>query len=214
MRREEPAQVLDWLEELRQSTTTRQACAALLVPPVWYYRRRAAPATAQPITVAPRPQPAHALNMEERSQVRLTLNSARFMDQTPRSVYATLLDEGQYLCHWRTMYRILDEHGEVRERRRLRRLEQPAQPRLVARAVNEVWSWDITRLPGLHRGRFFYLYVMLDLFSRFVVGWMLARQENKHLGGHFVAATCRQWAIAADQLTVHSDRGNPMPPLR
>lgn len=212
MRRRQPEQVLDWLEELRPCASTRQACAALLVPPVWYYRRRTA-ATAPPPSAAvalSRPQPAHALSLAERSQVRLTLNSERFMDQTPRGVYAALLDEGQYLCHWRTMYRILAAHDEVRERRRLRRHPHPARPQLVARAVNEVWSWDITRLPGPQRGLFFFLYVMLDLFSRFVVGWMVAGREGSAPAAHFVAATCQRQGIAPGQLTIHSDRGSPM----
>lgn len=200
---------MTWVDELRQQVPTRRACAALTVPPAWYYRQRA---SSSPAITAParRPTPAHALSEAECRQVRDTLNSERFQDEAPRTVYAALLDEGEYLCHWRTMYRILAAHDEVRERRRLRRQNRPAQPQLVARAANDVWSWDITRLPGAGRGHFFFLYVMLDLFSRFVVGWMIARRESKALAEHFVAATCQQQGITPGQLTIHSDRGNPM----
>ena len=199
-----------WVDGLRAQMSAQQACAALAVPRSWYYRARRSknePANAQPPA---RPSPAHALSEAEKQTVRQTLNSSRFQDQTPRTVYATLLDEGTYLCHWRTMYRILDEHDEVHERRAVRERAKPSRPQLVARGINQVWSWDITRLRGTGRGIYYYLYVMLDVFSRFVVGWMLADRENQALGTHFVATTCAQHAIAAEQLTIHSDRGNPM----
>jgi putative transposase len=209
MRRERPEQVIEWVDELRQQVPTRRACGALTVPPAWYYRQRTpAPSTAR--ALARRPTPAHALSEAERRQVRETLNRERFQDEAPRTVYATLLDEEKYLCHWRTMYRILAVYDEVRERRRLRRQNRPAKPQLVARAANDVWSWDITRLPGAKRGPFFFLYVMLDLFSRFVVGWMVARRESKALAEHFVASTYLRQGITPGQLTVHSDRGSPM----
>jgi putative transposase len=208
MRHEQPTQVMDWVDELRQTIPARHACAALTVPPAWYYRQR--PPAAVATGLVRRPTPAHALSETERQQVRSTLNSERFLDQAPRTVYAALLDKGEYLCHWRTMYRILTAYDEVRERRWLRRQNRPAKPQLVARAADEVWSWDITRLPGPGRGHFFFLYVMLDLFSRFVVGWMVAERESKALAQHFVAATCQQQGIAPGQLTVHSDRGSPM----
>jgi len=209
MRREQPETVMAWVDELRQLVPTRRACAALTVPPAWYYRQRTS-ASAAVVAPARRPTPAHALSEAERQQVRTTLNSERFQDETPRTVYATLLDEDKYLCHWRTMYRILTAHDEVRERRQLRRQNRPARPQLVARAANDVWSWDITRLPGPGRGHFFFLYVMLDLFSRFVVGWMVAQRESKALAEYFVAATCQQQGITPGQLTIHSDRGSPM----
>ena len=209
MRREQPEQVIEWVDELRQQVPARRACAALTVPPAWYYRRRTSvPSTAT--VLVRRPTPAHALSEAERRQVRETLNSERFQDEAPRTVYATLLDEEKYLCHWRTMYRILAAHEEVRERRRLRRQNRPAKPQLMARTANDVWSWDITRLPGSGRGHSFFLYVMLDLFSRFVVGWMVARRESKTLAEHFVASTYLRQGITPGQLTVHSDRGSPM----
>lgn len=199
-----------WVDQLRTQMPTQQACTALPVPRSWYYRARQTEtqrANAQPPV---RPKPTHALSETEKQTVRGTLNSMRFQDQTPRTVYATLLDEGTYLCHWRTMYRILDEHDEVRERRAVRERAKPSRPQLVARGINQVWSWDITRLQGVGRGVSYYLYVMLDVFSRFVVGWMLADRENQALGTHFVATTCDQHTIAPEQLTIHSDRGNPM----
>jgi putative transposase len=156
MRHEQPTQVMDWVDELRQTIPARHACAALTVPPAWYYRQR--PPAAVATGLVRRPTPAHALSETERQQVRSTLNSERFLDQAPRTVYAALLDKGEYLCHWRTMYRILTAYDEVRERRWLRRQNRPAKPQLVARAADEVWSWDITRLPGPGRGHFFFLY--------------------------------------------------------
>jgi putative transposase len=142
--------------------------------------------------------------------VRDILNSDRFVDCTPRTVYAQLLDEGVYLCHWRTMYRILAEHDEVRERRRQRQHPAYAKPELLATGPNQVWSWDITQLKGPAKWVHYYLYVMLDVFSRFVVGWLLAKEESAELAEQLVAESCRKQGIERDQLTLHSDRGSPM----
>ena len=148
--------------------------------------------------------------MEEKTAVRETLNSERFCDNSPREVYATLLDEGHYQCHWRTMYRILDEYGEVRERRN--QLQHPVyvKPELLATGPNQVWSWDITKLKGPATWMYYYLYVILDIFSRYVVGWMIAARETAELAEELIAATCAKEQIERDHLGLHADRGGPM----
>ena len=159
---------------------------------------------------APRPTPAHALSADERAEVREVLNSNRFMDQAPRQVYAALLDEGAYLCHWRTMYRILSAHGEVCERRLIRRHPTYKKPELLAERPNEVWSWDITHLRGPVKWSGYRLYTVLDIFSRYVVGWMIAEVESSDLAKQLIAETVRKQGIQPDQLTLHADNGSPM----
>ena len=159
---------------------------------------------------SPRPTPSHALSVAERSKVRATLNSERFMDQAPRQVYAAILDEGTYLCHWRTMYRILATHDEVRERRLIRRHPVYKKPELLALGPNQVWSWDITWLRGSHKWTSYPLYTVLDIFSRYVVGWMVAEVESSELAKQLVAATVRKQGIEPEQLTLHADNGSPM----
>ena len=151
-----------------------------------------------------------ALSDEEQSVVRETLNSPRFVDQTPRAVYATLLDAQKCLCSWRTMYRILKEHEEVRERRS--QLRHPNHPKseLVATAPKQLWSWDITKLPGPTRGVCYQLYVIIDVFSRYVPGWLLADRESATLAERLVHETCRKQNIQPNQLTLHADRGSSM----
>jgi putative transposase len=157
-----------------------------------------------------RPSPPRALSSEERATVLGQLNSERFMDQAPAQVYATLLDEGQYLCSVRTMYRILDQHDQVRERRN--QLTHPAyqKPELLATGPNQVWSWDITKLLGPAKWTYFYLYVILDIFSRYVVGWMVAARESATLAEKLIRETCQKQTIVPGQLTVHADRGSSM----
>ena len=185
------------------------ACQVLDVPRSWYYRQQAGPPVV-PIQNQPRPQPAHALSLEEKAVVETTLNSDRFSDLAPRQVYAQLLDEGRYLCHWRTMYRILAENGQVHERRPQRTPRVYHKPRLRATGPNQVWSWDITLLPGPTRGQFYYLYVILDVYSRYVVGWLLAHCESAELAEVLVAKTCAKQGIQREQLTLHADRGSVM----
>jgi putative transposase len=199
----------DLLEELAGQVGVTGACAALSVPRSWYYRQRAEPA-ARNERASQRPTPASALSEAEKADVRAVLGSPRFCEQTPREVYATLLDEGEHLCHWRTMYRILAEQGEKRDRRRQRRHPIYAKPELVARAPNQVWSWDITYLAGRGRRCFYYLYVVLDIYSRYVVGWMIASAESSWWAHELIAATCAKQGILPEQLTLHSDRGSPM----
>jgi putative transposase len=135
------------------------------------------------------------------------LNSDRFCDASPRQVYATLLDEGRYVCHWRTMYRVLEEHDEVRERRNQLRHPSYAKPELLATAANQLWSWDITKLRGPEKWTYYYLYVLLDVFSRYVVGWMIAQRESSVLAKELIETSCQRQGIDQDGLVLHSDRG-------
>jgi putative transposase len=150
------------------------------------------------------------LSRAEQATVLAMLHEPRFGDLAPAEVYATLLDEGQYLCSERTMYRILAAHHEVRERRNQLRHPAYAAPELLARQPNELWSWDITKLLGPAKWTYFYLYVMLDVFSRYVVGWMVAHGESATLAERFIYETCTRQRIAREQLTIHADRGSAM----
>jgi putative transposase len=192
-------------ERLAQKVGVKAACAQLSVPRSRVYRARLPQGAG-----APRPTPAQALSEDERRQVRATLNSERFLDKAPRQVYAALLDEGQYLCHWRTMYRVLAAHDEVRERRDQLRHPPYHKPELLATAPNQVWSWDITKLRGPVKWTYFYLYVLLDIYSRYVVGWMIAERESAHLAQELVEASCLRQDIGREQLTLHADNGGPM----
>jgi putative transposase len=142
--------------------------------------------------------------------VLAVLHSERFVDRSPGQVYATLLDEGTYLCSERTMYRILDKHQEVKERRNQRKHPQYKKPELLATGPNEVWSWDITRLKGPVKWTYFYLYVILDIFSRYAVGWMVATRETAALARQLIEETCTKQGIAPGELILHADRGSPM----
>jgi putative transposase len=185
---------------------TAQACEALGVARSTLYRRR------RPVTSKPkrRPRPHRALDENEREGVLDALHSERFVDKAPAQVWATLLDEGIYLCSIRTMYRILHAYDEVRERRNQRRHPNYAKPELLAEAPNQVWSWDITKLRGPVKWSYYYLYVILDIFSRYVVGWMLAQRESAALAKRLIAESCRKQNIEPDQLTMHADRGSSM----
>jgi len=146
----------------------------------------------------------------ERQAVLDTLHSERFLDQSPVEVHATLLEEATYLCSVRTMYRVLAVAGEVRERRDQARHPAFVKPELVATAPNQIWSWDITKLKGPAKYVYYSLYVILDLFSRYVVGWMVAAHENARLAERLIEATCGKQRIGPQQLTIHADRGAPM----
>jgi len=192
-------------EQLAPTLGLTTACAVLQVPRSSVYRAR------QPKpTLRPQPEPVRALSETEREAVHHTLNSERFADQAPREVYATLLDEGTYLCSPRTMYRVLDEHAEVRERRDQLRHPAYAKPELLATGPNRVWSWDITKLLGPAKWTYYYLYVMLDIFSRYVVGWLIADCESGSLAELLIAEACAKQQIARDHLTIHADNGGPM----
>jgi putative transposase len=144
----------------------------------------------------------------EKETVRAVLNSERFQDQAPREVYATLLDEECYLCSWRTMYRFLAENQEIRERRD--QLQHPvyAKPERLATRPNQLWSWDITKLRGPVTWTYYYLYVILDVYSRYVVGWMIAERESEELAQELIRATCIKQGIQPGQLTLHADNGS------
>jgi len=192
-------------EGLGKDIGVAKACRVMGIPRSSLYR------TYQPKQPpAPRPTPQRALDLEEKAKVRQTLNSERFWDISPREVYATLLDEDVYLCHWRTMYRILEEHDEVQERRN--QLQHPVytKPELLATAPNQVWSWDITKLKGPVTWTYYYLYVILDIFSRYAPGWMIAECESAELAEELIVATCAKEQIEPEQLTLHSDRGSAM----
>ncbi len=182
----------------------RATCAALGVAPASYYRQRRpkAPPSAR---LSPR-----ALRPEERQQVLDMLHEPRFVDVAPAEVYATLLDEERYLCAERTMYRILEANQEVRERRDQLRHPPYAAPELMASDPNELWSWDITKLKGPAKWVYYYLYVIMDVFSRYVVGWMVAHRESATLAERLIEETCERGAITRGQLTLHADRGSSM----
>ena len=196
-------------EDLAQTTGVTTACQVLNVPRSSLYRARH-PENKMPVAGKQRAKPARALCDAEKAEVRTLLNSERFQDQSPRQVYATLLDEDEYLCHWRTMYRVLDEYKEVRERRNQLRHPVYAKPELLATAPNQLWSWDITKLRGPLTGSYYYLYVMLDVFSRYVVGWLLAERESSALAKELTTAACAKQQIEPGQLTIHADRGGAM----
>ena len=194
--------------ELAPTVGAVVACFSMGVSRAWYYRRQSPPrpfAEKQPRKPSPR-----ALSEPERTEVLAVLNSPRFVDQAPAQIQATLLDEGLYHCSTRTMYRLLDAADEVRERRN--QLQHPtySKPELVATAPNQVWSWDITLLLGPAKGSRFQLYVILDIFSRYVVGWMLATRECSQLAARLIRETCDKENVLPDQLTIHSDRGPAM----
>ena len=159
------------------------------------------PAAPRPIDRAPQPR---ALSETER------LHHERFVDQAPASIYANLLDEGRYLCSVPTMYRVLRAEDEVRERRRQATHPATVKPELVATGPNEIWSWDITKLLGPAKWTYFHLYVVIDIFSRYVPGWLLATRETAELAERLLAETIRKQNVAADQLTIHADRGTSM----
>ncbi len=182
------------------------ACRALGVARATFYRRqRHAPGRQQPTKT-----PARALTEDERTQILDVLAGERFVDRAPAEIVATLLDEGRYLCSERTMYRLLAAERPVRERRNQLTHPRDAKPELVASAPNQVWSWDITRLLGPKPWTGFYLYVLLDIFSRYVVGWMVAARETAPLATRLIEQTCVKQGVQPQVLTLHSDRGAPM----
>lgn len=206
--------------ELDNRIGLKAACAALGVARAQVYRMRhkredpLVPAVSkspiQDARVKSNSSQPRALSPCERQQVLDILHSERFVDSAPRQVYATLLDEGTYYCSVRTMYRILQDCAEVRERRNQLRHPAYSRPELLATAPNQIWSWDITKLLGPVKWTYFYLYVILDIFSRYVVGWMLAERESAALAEKLILETCQRQEILPGQLTIHADRGSSM----
>ena len=195
------------IEQVSATVGVTLACRALGICRAALYRRRHPRPPAPPPHWAP---PARALSASERDTVLATRHAARFADQSPAEVYATLLDEGTYLCSIRTMYRLLAGAGEVRERRNQLRHRRYLPPVLEATGPNQVWSWDITKLLGPVKWTYFYLYVLLDIFSRYVVGWMVAREESASLAERLIDESCAKQGIQPGQLTIHADRGPAM----
>jgi putative transposase len=196
------------VDELTPIVGTRPACRALGAAPATVYRQRNPPT---PKPHRPRRPPARALSDAERAAVLAELHSERFVDSAPAQVWATLLDEGTYLASQRTLYRILAaEHGGVRERRAQLAHPPYAAPELLAERPNQVHSWDITKLKGPAKWTYYYLYVILDVFSRYAVGWTVQHRESGQVAKELIAQVCEQQQIARDQLTVHADRGSSM----
>jgi putative transposase len=178
------------------------------MPRASYYRDRRK--TPSPVVTRSRPSPARALLPAERETVLACLHEERFQDRSPAAVYATLLDEGEYHCSIRTMYRLLEQRGESCERRD-QLIHPPYQkPELLATAPNQLWSWDITKLLGPAKWTYFYLYVILDVFSRYVTGWMVTLRESAELAKRLIEESCRKQNIQPGQLTLHADRGTSM----
>lgn len=198
------------VSDLAQQVGTNRACTLLAYPRSSYYRQQCPPTPKTNGDSRPQPASPRALSAIEREKVRETLNSERFVDCSPRQVYGTLLDEEIYLCSVSTMYRILAENQEVRERRNQKRHPAYTKPELVATAPNQVWSWDITKLRGPVTHVYYYLYTILDIFSRYVVGYMIAERELAYLAKQLVADSCAKQDIVPDQLILHADRGSSM----
>jgi len=195
-------------KRLASITNWTKACLALGVARVSayrFFRRKDNPAPPK----APA-KPERSLSEDERQHVLDMLNSERFVDMPPAEVYATLLDEGVYLCSIRTMYRILEENNEVRDRRNQARHTDYEKPELLARRPNELWSWDITKLKGAAKWTYYYLYVILDVYSRYVVGWMVAPRESAELAKKLISETIRKQEADPSLLTIHADRGSSM----
>jgi putative transposase len=198
------------VDELAPVVGTKAACETLGRSRATHYRRRQR--RADPVAVAQRRRAAQprALSETERAEVLEVLHSDRFVDESPATTWATLLDEGTYLASPATMYRLLRRvHGGVSERRRQATHPPRSRPELVAGAPNEVWSWDITRLRGPAKRQFFYLYVLLDIYSRYVPGWMLASVERAELARRLIDETVAKCDLDPTGLTIHSDRGVP-----
>jgi putative transposase len=198
------------VNDLAPTTGITTACQALDMPRSSFYRAQLSVVPVTPSPAPARPPSPRALTPPEKATVREVLNSERFQDQAPREVYATLLDEARYLCSWRTMYRLLAENQEIRERRN--QLQHPvyAKPELLATHPNQVWSWDITKLRGPVIWTYYFLYVILDVYSRYIVGWMIAERESEALAQELIRETCAKQGIQPGQLTLHADNGSAM----
>ena len=195
------------IAEVGAEVPTTPLCESLGVSRAALYRWR------QPkLAMEPKPRPRHprSLGPHERQAILDTLNSERFCDASPAEVHATLLEEETYLASPRTMYRVLAEAHEVRERRDQLRHPSYTKPELLATQPNQVWSWDITKLKGPVKWTYFYLFVILDIFSRYVVGWMVAHGEGARLAERLIEETCTKQNISPGQLTIHADRGPAM----
>ncbi len=192
-------------EELAKTIGLQAACAALALPRSSLYRAR------KPLPEKKnREKSLRALSKAEEEEIRNELNSERFQNLAPREVFATLMDEGRYLCSWRSMYRILNKNKEVRERRNQLRHPNYTKPELLATGPNQLWSWDITKLLGPNKCSYFQLYTILDVYSRYAVGWLIAERESAALAQELILETCKRQGVKPGQLTIHADRGSSM----
>ncbi len=199
---------MNMIEQHRDQVGTLPLCEALEIPRASFYRQLAGNTDVADVIMHPRP--AHALSKAEQQAVLAVLHNPDFVDLAPAQVYAQLLEEGTYLCSISTMYRLLTANSEVRERRAVASHVVYAQPELLATRPNEVWSWDITKLRGPVKWVYYYLYVIMDIYSRYVVGWMIAERESAALAQRLIKETCRKQNITEGQLTLHADRGSSM----
>ena len=191
--------------ELHPLVGVKSACDSLAIPSSTWYR------SLQPKRdLAPRPSPPRTLSESERETVLDVLTSPRFVDMAPKSVFATLLDEGVYHCSASTFYRILNANEQVRERRNQLTHPEYSKPELLAKRPNEVWTWDITDLRGPKKWNKYKLYLILDIFSRCVVGWAVYERESSVLAERLLKETCKKHGIQKEQLTIHADRGSSM----
>lgn len=195
------------VSELGRTVGIVSACDAMAIPRASYYRHNREP---KAMKESRSNQSHRRLSDVERQQVLDVCHDTAYIDKAPYEIYATLLDKGSYLCSVSTMYRILRSENEVRERRNQRTHPSYRKPELLATRPNTVWSWDITKLLGPVKWTYFYLYVILDIFSRYVVGWMIAGRESAELAGLLIEETCLKQGIDFNQLTIHSDRGPAM----
>ena len=194
---------------LSEDVGKKAACNALGIPRPTFYRHH--PVKDKPdIQDSERPAPPLALSEHEQQRVLDILHSQRFWDSNPYEVYATLLDEGTYYCSIRTMYRILGKNNEVKERRKQVSRTHYKKPELLATGPNQVWSWDITKLKGPVKWNYFHLYVIIDIFSRYVVGWMVAHREQSALAKRLISETCEKQNVSDGELVIHADRGSSM----
>ena len=195
------------LPALEAETSTKRACELLGASRATILRRRRPPVLGPPV---PRPQPANKLTEPECRHVLSVLRSPTYCDLAPAQVWARLLDDGIYLCSIRTMYRLLAAAGESRERRRQRTHPARKKPELIATAPNQVWSWDITKLAGPERGVYYELFVIIDIYSRYIVAWTVAAAETGELAEAFIADAVDRQGVERNQLTLHADRGSSM----
>jgi putative transposase len=193
--------------DLVKVTSTKRACDLLGKPRATHYRGQQPPRLGPP---TPRPAPPNKLTEAERQHILRLLRSDEYCDLAPAQVWARLLDDGVYLCSISAMYRLLAIAGENRERRRQRTHPARKKPELTATAPLQVWSWDITKLQGPERGVYYELFVIIDIFSRYVVGWTVAAAETGELAEAFIADCLTRQGVGRDQLTLHADRGTSM----
>lgn len=198
------------VDTLRPLVPVVKACRTLALARSSYYASKSPPVKRTEVARPPRAKPARALSTIERAEAVETLTSAEYVDRSPLQIYADLLDKGQYKCSERTFYRLLSEFVKVKERRNFKRHTHYSAPELVATKPRQVWTWDITRLKGHSKGVYYNLYVIIDMYSRYITGWLLAHREQDNLARDLIETSCKREGIEARQLTIHADRGSSM----